>query len=112
MTKLQITRRTALSYTMAAASSAMVGGAGAQSPATVKIGTVVPLSGPFAAIGQNIKAGAEMAIEDINAAGGIKSLGGGKNCSGGGRRGGFGREGQKCSAATAGTRANPDWRLW
>ncbi len=78
MTKLQITRRTALSYTMAAASGAMVGSAGAQSPATVKIGTVIPLSGPFAAIGQNIKAGAEMAIEDINAAGGIKSLGGAK----------------------------------
>ena len=46
--------------------------------ATVKIGTVVPLSGPFAAIGNNIKAGADFAVDEINAAGGIKALGGAK----------------------------------
>ena len=73
-----ITRRRALAYTMAATSGAFVGSASAQASRTVKIGTVVPLSGPFAAIGQNIRAGAEMAIDDINAAGGIKSLGGAK----------------------------------
>ena len=76
MSKTRITRRTALSLTVAAASSAFMGSAGAQATRTIKIGSVVPLSGPFAAIGQNIKAGAEMAIEDINASGGIKSLGG------------------------------------
>lgn len=78
MSTNKITRRTALSLTMAAASGALVGNVGAQTPRTVKVGTVVPLSGPFAAIGLNIRAGAEMAIEDINASGGIKSLGGAK----------------------------------
>ena len=78
MKKTQITRRTALTMTMAAATGAFVTNVGAQSPATIKIGTVVPLSGPFASIGLNIKAGADFAIEDINAAGGIKSLGGAK----------------------------------
>ena len=78
MKKTHITRRTALTMTMAAATGAFVSNAGAQSPAPIKIGTVVPLSGPFAAIGLNIKAGADFAIEDINAAGGIKSLSGAK----------------------------------
>ena len=78
MKKTPIARRTALTMMMAAATGALVQNAGAQSPATIKIGTVVPLSGPFAAIGLNIKAGAEFAIEDINAAGGIKALGGAK----------------------------------
>ena len=76
MHKLSITRRAALNLTMAAATSTFVKGAGAQNPATVKLGTVVPLSGPWAAIGLNIKAGADFAIEEINASGGIKSLGG------------------------------------
>ena len=78
MSNTRFTRRTTLRLTMAAASGTLIGNAVAQAGRTVKIGTVVPLSGPFAAIGQNIKAGAEMAIEDINAAGGIKSLGGAK----------------------------------
>ncbi len=43
---------------------------------TVKIGNIVPLSGPSATVGQQGKAAREMAIEEINAAGGIKSLGG------------------------------------
>ena len=75
MSKTRITRRTALSLTLAAASGGFAYNVNAQTR-TIKIGTVVPLSGPFAAIGQNIKAGAEMAIEDVNAGGGIKSLGG------------------------------------
>ena len=78
MSKQQITRRTALGYTLAATTGAYVAGARAQSSAIVKVGTVVPLSGPWASIGQNIKAGADMAIDEINAAGGIKSLGGAK----------------------------------
>ena len=76
MQKLPITRRTALNLTLAAATTAFVKGAGAQSPTTVKIGVIVPLSGPWASIGLNIKAGADFAIEEINASGGIKSLGG------------------------------------
>jgi len=42
----------------------------------VKIGLIVPLTGPWARSGDLMRKGAEMAIEDINAAGGIKSMGG------------------------------------
>lgn len=42
----------------------------------VKVGLLVPLSGLYARPGQVMKMGAEMAIDDINAAGGIKALGG------------------------------------
>jgi len=44
----------------------------------IKIGHVLPLSGPVAPQGTQIKAGAEVAAEEINAAGGIKSMGGAK----------------------------------
>jgi branched-chain amino acid transport system substrate-binding protein len=44
----------------------------------VKIGNVEPLSGPSASVGQQGKNAREMAVEEINAAGGIKSLGGAK----------------------------------
>ena len=44
----------------------------------VKIGNIIPLSGPSATLGQQGKAAREMAVEEINAAGGIKSLGGAK----------------------------------
>ncbi len=44
----------------------------------VKIALIAPLSGPWARQGDLVKKGAEMAIDDINAAGGIKSLGGAK----------------------------------
>jgi branched-chain amino acid transport system substrate-binding protein len=44
----------------------------------VKVALVVPLSGPWARQGQLERLGADMAIDDINAAGGIKSLGGAK----------------------------------
>ncbi|MGS0755395.1 ABC transporter substrate-binding protein [Roseateles sp. GG27B] len=76
MQKFSITRRTALNLTMAAATGAFVTSVRAQSASTVKLGVIVPLSGPWASIGLNIKAGADFAIEEINAAGGIKSLGG------------------------------------
>ena len=44
----------------------------------VSIGAVFPLSGPLAPIGQHIRHGIDIAIEEINQAGGIKSLGGAK----------------------------------
>src|SRR5262249_28984103 len=52
----------------------------APSPAAedLKIALVVPLSGRWARQGQLKKMGAEMAIAEINAQGGIKSLGGAK----------------------------------
>ncbi len=46
--------------------------------ATVKIGNIEPMSGPSATLGKQGKAAREMAIEEINAAGGIKSLDGAK----------------------------------
>jgi branched-chain amino acid transport system substrate-binding protein len=45
-------------------------------PRTVKVGMVEPLSGPMADVGQDSRLGAQMAVEAINTAGGIKSLGG------------------------------------
>lgn len=71
----QITRRIAL------AGAAALGGSGlarAAGPAEVKIAMMVPLSGPWARSGLLEQMGARMAIDDINAAGGIKSLGGAK----------------------------------
>ena len=44
----------------------------------VKIGNILPLSGPSASVGQQGKYAQDMAAEEINAAGGIKSLGGAK----------------------------------
>ncbi|WP_274626945.1 ABC transporter substrate-binding protein [Arvimicrobium flavum] len=45
-------------------------------PAPVKIGLIHPVTGFIAFSGTQSRAGAQMAIEEINAAGGIKSLGG------------------------------------
>ncbi|MGE4535632.1 MAG: ABC transporter substrate-binding protein [Desulfovibrio sp.] len=44
----------------------------------IKIGNVEPMSGPSASVGVQGKQAREMAVEEINAAGGIKSLGGAK----------------------------------
>lgn len=45
---------------------------------SVKVGNIIPLSGPSASVGQQGKNARDMAVEEINAAGGIKSLGGAK----------------------------------
>ncbi|MGH2348049.1 MAG: amino acid ABC transporter substrate-binding protein, partial [bacterium] len=47
------------------------GGAGAPA-ATVKLGAVIPLTGRFAGGGAQVKAGYEIAVEDINARGGLQ----------------------------------------
>ncbi|MDE1568980.1 ABC transporter substrate-binding protein [Aquabacter sediminis] len=89
-----LTRRTMLA---AVASTLAAGGALAQgaspapapaqgsaaAPATgqpqeVKVGLLVPLSGLYARPGNVMKMGAEMAVDHINAAGGVKALGGAK----------------------------------
>ena len=44
----------------------------------VKIGNIIPLSGPSATVGQQGKQAREMAVAEINAAGGIQSLNGAK----------------------------------
>jgi len=44
----------------------------------VRVAMIAPMSGPWARQGELMKKGADMAIEDINKAGGIKALGGAK----------------------------------
>ncbi|MGC8476594.1 MAG: ABC transporter substrate-binding protein [Acetobacteraceae bacterium] len=72
---MQIGRRGALAMTGAAA---LAGTALAAAPKEVEIALLVPLSGPWAEQGILERAGAEMAVDDVNKAGGIKSLGGAK----------------------------------
>lgn len=43
---------------------------------TIKIGVILPLSGPVAPIGKTAKSGLDYAVKEINESGGIKSLGG------------------------------------
>jgi branched-chain amino acid transport system substrate-binding protein len=45
-------------------------------PRTVKIGAIHPVTGPLAEVGQLQRLGAQIAVDEINAAGGIKALGG------------------------------------
>src|SRR6185295_2497465 len=64
---------------LAGASSALIASrAFAQQPAEVKVGLLVPISGMYARPGTVMRHGAEMAIDHINAQGGIKALGGAK----------------------------------
>lgn len=57
----------ALSTTQSSAQEPLKGGAGTP----IKIGVVTPLSGTYAAVGQPVRWGLELAAEEINAAGGI-----------------------------------------
>jgi len=50
----------------------------AQAAPTVTIGCVLPLSGGSASVGSQTKVGAEIAVDQINREGGIKSMGGAK----------------------------------
>lgn len=61
-----------------AAMAAVASPARAQAAKEVKVGLLVPLSGLYARPGAVMRMGAEMAIDHINAAGGVKSLGGAK----------------------------------
>jgi len=45
---------------------------------TIKIALLTPLSGPLARSGELERTGATLAVEDVNAAGGIKAMGGAK----------------------------------
>ena len=55
---------------------AMAVPAGAQQAEPVQIGLIAPISGIYARPGQVMQMGAELGIEDVNAAGGIECLGG------------------------------------
>jgi len=61
-----------------AASLGPMPAAQAAEPAPVSVGLIAPMSGLYARPGQVMKMGAEMAVADINKAGGIKALGGAK----------------------------------
>ncbi len=74
MTQL-VGRRTSLALGGAAA---LAWRARAQTPQEIEIALLVPLTGPWAREGILERMGAEMAVDDINAAGGIKALGGAK----------------------------------
>jgi branched-chain amino acid transport system substrate-binding protein len=75
ISRLTLTRRTMLAAT---AATLTIPKAYAQSPAEVKVGLLVPLSGLYARPGAVMKIGGEMAVDHINKAGGIKALGGAK----------------------------------
>lgn len=64
----------ALALIAAFAATAALG----QQPKEVEVGLIAPMSGPWARQGQVMKMAADMAIETINAQGGIKSMGGAK----------------------------------
>src|SRR6476661_9103705 len=74
-TPAALTRRSLL----AGASAGLIASrAWAQQPSEVKVGLLVPVSGLYARPGTVMREGAEMAVDHINAQGGIKSLGGAK----------------------------------
>src|ERR1700681_2774955 len=58
----QITLATALTGVLASTSYAQT---------TIKVGVVTPLSGTYAPIGKQVRWGAELAVKQINAAGGV-----------------------------------------
>src|SRR6185312_12416853 len=73
ITRAALTRRSLL----AGASAGLIATrAWAQIPSEVKVGLLVPVSGLYARPGTVMREGAEMAVEHINAQGGVKSLGG------------------------------------
>jgi Periplasmic binding protein len=74
-TTFSLTRRTMLAAT---ALSLAAPRAFAQGASDIKIGLIVPLSGLYARPGAVMRMGAEMAVDHINSAGGVKALGGAK----------------------------------
>ena len=72
------TRRHFMSQSAAAASALAFPLVSGAQPRPIKVGVLHPVTGALAYSGQQCRLGAMLAIEDINAAGGIKSLGGAK----------------------------------
>ena len=73
MTKMKFLRRTVLALAAAALAAPVLA-----QPAEVKLAVVVPLSGPWARNGELHLKGAQLAADQINAAGGVKALNGAK----------------------------------
>ena len=77
MAARRTTRRAFLRCAVAAATAATAGPSVLRAqPRTVKVGMPSPVSGPMADVGQDSRLGAQLAVEAVNAAGGIKSMGG------------------------------------
>ena len=76
MRTIRIFRKLAAAAAIAASTGLASAPASAQKE--VKVAVVVPLSGPWARNGELHVKGAQLAVDDINAAGGIKALGGAK----------------------------------
>ena len=75
----KLTRRQTLATGLTAAAGALIGAPAVWAQAKdIKVALIVPLSGPWARQGELKLKGAQMAIDEINAAGGIKALGGAK----------------------------------
>ena len=76
--KTKLGRRSALALGAAAGVTTLTSRRARAQAKEVKIAMLVPLSGPWARVGLLEQMGAELAIEDINNSGGIKSMGGAK----------------------------------
>ncbi|HET9923716.1 MAG TPA: ABC transporter substrate-binding protein [Methylomirabilota bacterium] len=76
MARTRVTRRGFVGGLAAAAGIVGVPTLLRAQPKTVKIGMVSPVTGPMADVGQDSRLGAQLAVEAVNAAGGIKSLAG------------------------------------
>lgn len=71
-------RRNFIASGAAGATALALSRAGHAQPAPVKVGILHPVTGALAFSGQQCREGAVMAIDDVNAAGGLRSLGGAK----------------------------------
>ena len=60
-----------MNKTLSAVAAAVLIGAAGSASAEIMIGTAGPMTGQYASFGQQMKAGAEQAVADINAAGGV-----------------------------------------
>ena len=75
---IRLPRRSFLTAGGAAAGAVMLGFPAVlrSQPKTIKIGAVHPVTGGLAEIGQACRLGAQMGVDAVNAAGGVKSMGG------------------------------------
>ena len=83
LTNGNIDRRTFLKLTGAAGLGVTISSFGVPTllraePQPIKIGSIQPATGPLAVIGQGQRRGNQLAVDYINAKGGIKSMGGAK----------------------------------
>jgi branched-chain amino acid transport system substrate-binding protein len=72
---MRLRRRHAIA---AGAASLAIPGLLRAQPAPIKLGLIHPVTGPLAFSGSQCRLGGQMAVTDVNAAGGIKSMGGAK----------------------------------